>query len=87
MYYKMTVFIYVDGWDGGSVISSTTAFKPIDQRTDKEKAIDKIDRIITNAYQEATDSFISDSRFRSEAIALFDEILSGEIDGVKWVGK
>ena len=73
--------------DGHLVAFSIGWPLPIDQRTDKEKAIHKIDKIITKAYQEATDSFISDTRFKSEATALFNEIIDGEIHGVKWVGK
>jgi hypothetical protein len=62
-------------------------FKPIDTRTDKEKAIDAIDKLITDAYQEATDSFVSNSRFRIEAAHLMDEIIDGTIAGVEWVGE
>ena len=59
----------------------------IDTRTDKEKAIDDIDKIITTAYQQATDSYISNSRFKSEARILFDQILKDNVNNIKWVGK
>ena len=61
--------------------------KPIDQRTKKEKAIDAIDKIITDAYQDLTDDYKSNSRFKHEAINLLDEIIDGTVDGVKWVGE
>jgi hypothetical protein len=63
--------------------SGDVAFKPLTPpKTDRERAIDDLNRIITDAYQDATDSYISNSRFKSEAIRLLDEIIDGEIYGV-----
>jgi hypothetical protein len=63
----------------------SVTFRPLTpNKTDKEKAIDDLDRIITDAYQDASDSYISKSRFKSEAIRLLDEIIDGEIHGVSF---
>lgn len=74
-------------FDGEYCIVCQSGMLPIDTRTDKEKAIDAIDKLITNAYQETTDNFASNSRFRVEAEHLMDEIIDGTIAGVKWVGE
>ena len=75
MYHLMSVFIYVDGWDGGSVISSTTAFKPIDTRTGREKSIDALSGV-DNCYMP-----------KDDATGLFDDIQAGKIPDIEYTGK
>jgi hypothetical protein len=81
------VVTFLDGTDIGCCWNHDAWVNAIDTTTDKEKAIDAIDKLITDAYQEATDSFVSNSRFRIEAAHLMDEIIDGTIAGVEWVGE
>ena len=58
-------------------LNSVSHFKPIDTRTDKEKALDELYKF----FQE------NNSRHDGFIIGLFEELLDGKITGVKWVGK
>jgi len=70
------------GGDGGYHCELLKYLIPIDTRTDADKAVEDLDKIITDAYQDATDSYISNSRFHAEAVRLLDEIKGGNIHGI-----
>ena len=80
------VVILEDNRQGCSRIANY-AFKPIDNLTPKEKAIDDIDKAITSAYQSLTDIYKSTNEFQIESITLFELIKNNKIHGVTWTGK
>ena len=76
---KCTIIAYYDGFvwtsDNGIRQLSLTAFKPIDTRTDKEKAIDNL-------------MFFGDQGQDSDGANFnLEAIIAGKIHGVKWVGE
>jgi len=60
--------------------------KPIDTRTDTEKAVDSINKILTDKNNDITCAFSNTVTFGSESITLLERIKEGKITGVKWVG-
>ena len=69
-------FLFTCNMGDDYVINANSHIKPIDTRTDKEKAIDDLDK-----FQAA--SLISNELSES----LLSIIMSGKIHGVKWVGE
>tara|TARA_R110000823_G_scaffold80774_2_gene183739 strand:- start:138 stop:779 length:642 start_codon:yes stop_codon:yes gene_type:complete len=83
-YYDGKVWINIIDFD--CVINlNVIDFKPLTPpKTDKEKAIDDLDKVITTAYQDKIDSYVSSSRFKSEARVLLDQIIKGNVAGVSF---
>ena len=67
--------------------TSKIAIRDIDTRTDKEKAIDDLDRTITMVNQSTTDNYKSSTQFTTEAKTLLEVIKAGNIHGITWSGK
>jgi hypothetical protein len=60
--------------------------KPIDTRTDSEKAINDIDLSITDTNNSLTGTYKLERNFSTESIALLQKIKAGEIHGVSFTG-
>ena len=73
--HKKSLVMQVDGWDSAIVISIYSDIKPLDTRTDEQKAVNDIKQVIRSA------------NFNSITEEILDEIKAGKIHNVKWVTK
>ena len=79
--------MYVISEHGISIIAELSAIKPIDTRTDKERAVDDLNRELTKLNNNIIDEHKTSSNFHSECFWLIDIIKAGKIHGVTFTGE